>query len=70
MIFSGNGTTGAVHALVSALSLDDDDVTVIVSPHEHHSNLLPWRNLKHCRVIVVAEDPQTGQIDLGDLVRE
>merc|ERR1719342_1443570 len=35
VIFSGNGTTGAVHALVSALSLDDDDVTVIVSPHEH-----------------------------------
>ena len=70
VIFAGNGTTGAVHALVSALDFGpDDDVTVIVSPQEHHSNQLPWRNLPRSRVVVVAEHPHTGQIDLQDLER-
>ena len=70
VIFAGNGTTGAVHALVSALALDaNDDVTVVVSPHEHHSNLLPWRCLPKSQIIAVAENPLTGQIDLEDLVR-
>ena len=66
VIFAGNGCTGAVHKLVSALDIADTNVTVFVSPQEHHSNLLPWRNLPKSTVIRVKETPD-GQIDLNDL---
>ena len=46
----------------------------MASPHEHHSNLLPWRNLEgggiDVRVINLEENPLTGQIDLECLERE
>ena len=44
VIFVGNGTTGAVHHLIHALDLPKPPI-VYVGPHEHHSNLLPWREI-------------------------
>lgn len=44
VIFAGSGCTGAVHKLIHALELSDSPV-VFVGPCEHHSNLLPWREI-------------------------
>jgi len=44
VIFCGNGVTGAVDKLINALNLKDPPV-VFAGPHEHHSNLLPWREI-------------------------
>ncbi|KAL8616794.1 hypothetical protein ACOMHN_017831 [Nucella lapillus] len=44
VIFTGSGTTGAVHKLIHALDLKEPPV-VFVGPHEHHSNLLPWKEI-------------------------
>jgi selenocysteine lyase/cysteine desulfurase len=38
---------------------------VFVGPHEHHSNLLPWRE-SAAEVMAVGEDAD-GQVDLDDL---
>ncbi|CAG7825541.1 unnamed protein product [Allacma fusca] len=47
VIFCGSGATGAVHKLVQALAGDDDKPKPVVftGPYEHHSNLLPWRDI-------------------------
>ena len=49
VIFTGSGSTGAIHTLVDALDLSDEtarkNVVVLVSVFEHHSNLLPWKEL-------------------------
>ena len=44
VIFTGNGVTAAVHKLINALDLKSPPV-VFVGPFEHHSNLLPWREI-------------------------
>ncbi|CAB4061624.1 unnamed protein product [Lepeophtheirus salmonis] len=55
VIFVGSGTTGAVHKLISALNLSPSDPPVVIaSVKEHHSNLLPWREL-NCKVRLVQE---------------
>lgn len=44
VIFSGHGCTGAVHKLIHSLDLVEPPI-VFVGPCEHHSNLLPWREI-------------------------
>ena len=47
VIFVGSGCTGAVHRLINGLNLkkSQKEIVVFVSQQEHHSNLLPWREL-------------------------
>lgn len=58
VIFTGSGATGAIHKLRDALEFRSLDIrtaspVVFVGPHEHHSNLLPWREVgaKVCMLI-------------------
>lgn len=44
VVFVGSGCTGAVSKLVHGLNLEQPPI-VFVSPFEHHSNLLPWREI-------------------------
>ena len=44
----------------------DDRVAVIASEMEHHSNLLPWRDLANSEVFV-AESDAMGRVDVGKL---
>ena len=46
VLFCGSGATGAVHKLLAVLRLPQAPL-VLVGPHEHHSNLLPWREVAH-----------------------
>ena len=66
MIFTGSGTTGAVHKLIKSLKLDSP--TVFVGPNEHHSNLLPWREVGAS--VVNIRPNQHGQADLQHLETE
>ena len=66
VIFTGSGCTGAVHKLINGLKLAAP--TVFVGPHEHHSNLLPWRELGANIVIIKHND--RGQTDLDHLEQE
>jgi selenocysteine lyase/cysteine desulfurase len=47
LLFTGTGSTGAVHTLVDSFGLHNannrKNVVVIVSVFEHHSNILPWQ---------------------------
>lgn len=69
VIFTGNGVTGAVNHLIRAMRLAPNDESipesnrpvVFVSIHEHHSNLLPWRESK-ATVVNIPED-ENGRID-------
>ncbi|XP_074619620.1 uncharacterized protein LOC141878556 [Acropora palmata] len=64
VIFVGNGVTGGVHKLIHALDLKKPPV-VFVGPFEHHSNLLPWKEIG-AKVVWIKQD-LTGQVDLSDL---
>lgn len=64
VIFVGSGCTGAVHKLIDGLQLSEPPV-VFVGASEHHSNLLPWREVAS-EVIRVRED-LNGLLDLGQL---
>ncbi|XP_074620328.1 uncharacterized protein LOC141879105 isoform X3 [Acropora palmata] len=64
VIFVGNGVTGGVHKLIHALDLKKPPV-VFVGPFEHHSNLLPWKEIR-AKVVWIKQD-LTGQVDLSDL---
>ena len=44
VIFTGSGSTGAINKLVQMIKCEESPI-VFVSPHEHHSNILPWREL-------------------------
>ncbi|KAK3737053.1 hypothetical protein QZH41_016676, partial [Actinostola sp. cb2023] len=46
VIFTGSGTTSAIHKLIHALQLQggySNRTVVFVGPFEHHSNILPWK---------------------------
>lgn len=62
IIFTAN-CTDSINLVANTLSLGEND-HVVVSPLEHHSNLLPW--LFRCRVTVLRLD-QKGCIDLDHL---
>ena len=69
VVFAGTGCTGAVHKLIDALGIRDCDqgeVAVVVSEMEHHSNLLPWRDIPAAEV-VVAESDEAGRVDIAKL---
>lgn len=64
VIFVGSGCTGAVHKLINGLNLTEPPV-VFVGANEHHSNLLPWREIA-ARVVRVKED-SNGLLDTAEL---
>jgi len=64
VIFSGSGCTGAVNKLVQALA-DIQGAVVFVGHHEHHSNILPWKEAG-ALIITIRGSPE-GTIDLVDL---
>ncbi|XP_078577250.1 cysteine desulfurase-like [Branchiostoma floridae x Branchiostoma japonicum] len=64
VIFSGNGCTGALTTLVSTMKFTKPPV-IFVGPFEHHSNLLPWRELTP-EVVRIEENSQ-GLLDLKQL---
>lgn len=46
IIFTGNGTTGAINHLVNKINFSKyDKVMLYFTPFEHHSNFLPWREI-------------------------
>ena len=86
VLFAGNGTTGAVRLLIDCLGLkhfsdantDGSSTTkrgrkplIVLGPFEHHSNLLPWRELGGDKFIVktarLTLDGST--VDMKDLER-
>ena len=64
VIFVGSGCTGAVHKLISGLDLQQPP-TVFVGASEHHSNLLPWREI--AAKVVRIQETADGLLDLDDL---
>lgn len=71
VLFTGSGTTAAVHTLVHVLNLpqyfrQDRQVVVYLGPYEHHSNMLPWREAG-CTTIHIKEDAVNGGVDMTDL---
>lgn len=43
ILFTGCGTTGAINHFVNSLNTDDyENVNVLITSYEHHSNYLPW----------------------------
>ena len=77
VLFGGNGVTGVVAMLIDCLNLRclvDESKTmnevrrpvVFVGPHEHHSNLLPWRE-SGCEVITISERSSDGMVNLDEL---
>ncbi|KAL7522026.1 hypothetical protein ACHAWX_006721, partial [Stephanocyclus meneghinianus] len=70
VLFGGNGVTGAVSILIDALNLQsrhEKRPIVFVGPHEHHSNLIPWREAG-CEVVNVPQSAR-GEVDLRALER-
>ncbi|XP_054721621.1 uncharacterized protein LOC129231354 [Uloborus diversus] len=67
IIFTGNGCTSAVNKLIHALNFQLP-VVVFVGPFEHHSNLLPWKEI-NAEVIRIKEDVN-GLVDLKCLENE
>ncbi|KAK6745507.1 hypothetical protein RB195_011932 [Necator americanus] len=65
VIFTGTGSTAAVELLTHLMQ--PENLIVIHSIHEHHSNLLPWRLVAEaCYCVKEADD---GTIDIDDLSR-
>lgn len=63
VIFTGNGTTAAVELLVHLMALDSP--IVVSAIHEHHSNLLPWREIASESFIV--DESDDGRINVEQL---
>ncbi|CAF0758754.1 unnamed protein product [Didymodactylos carnosus] len=60
VIFTGSGTTGAIHRLITVTLSDKentDNIVVMISAFEHHSNILPWKETG----IEVIRIPTTNQ---------
>lgn len=46
VIFVGSGATGAVHKLIHGLGITSSNPPIVFAgPFEHHSNLLPWKEI-------------------------
>jgi selenocysteine lyase/cysteine desulfurase len=58
VVFTGSGATAGLNRLVHLLQAGPQ-VTVIIGPYEHHSNILPWRE-SGATVIELPEGPQGG----------
>ena len=77
VVFAGSGSTAAINKLCLVLGMHlppapgaprEAQPVVLVGPHEHHSNLLPWRE-SSALVVQIPEDPETGSICLKALRR-
>jgi selenocysteine lyase/cysteine desulfurase len=76
VVFAGSGSTAAINKLSMVLGMHlppapgaprEAQPVVLVGPHEHHSNILPWR--ESCALVVqIGEDKTTGSIDQNALV--
>jgi selenocysteine lyase/cysteine desulfurase len=63
ILFEGSGSTCAIHTLISCLNIfgklntniEEEIPVVFVSPYEHHSNILPWREVGAI-VVQIIED--------------
>ena len=66
VIFVGNGCTGAVHKLINGLELREAPI-VFVGANEHHSNLLPWREISAETIRI--EEQSDGLLDIMQLER-
>lgn len=64
VLFAGNGSTSAIYRLVYSLNLPSPPV-VFVGPCEHHSNLLPWKEIGS-KIVRISETKE-GMLDLTDL---
>ena len=67
VLFAGQGSTGAINKMVQILGLHRPHVggegsrpVVFVGPHEHHSNLLPWR--ESCAEVVTIPEDAEGRL--------
>lgn len=72
VLFTGTGCTGAVAKMVEALELHrlpangaSGRPVVFVGPHEHHSNILPWRE-SQAEVVAIPEGTD-GRTDVAAL---
>ena len=73
VLFVGSGSTAAINRVIGILGLKNninniDDAkkcVIFVGPHEHHSNLLPWRETGS--TIVEIKETKEGLFDLNDL---
>jgi len=67
VLFAGQGSTGAINKMVQVLGLhrphagdEGSRPVVFVGPHEHHSNLLPWR--ESCAEVVAIPEDAEGRL--------
>jgi selenocysteine lyase/cysteine desulfurase len=62
--------SSATTASVAANNINSSSTrpVVFVGPHEHHSNLLPWRE-SGCEVVTISERPSDGTLDIDELER-
>lgn len=68
LIFTGSGCTAAINKLVSLLNLSaaigsGKRCVVFISIFEHHSNLLPWREVSGLEVVTIPAS-SGGQLDM------
>ncbi|KAG8181059.1 hypothetical protein JTE90_014772 [Oedothorax gibbosus] len=67
VFFTGNGSTSCVNKLIHMLNLKTP-IVVFVGPFEHHSNLLPWREIS--AKVVRIKETESGLVDLKCLETE
>ena len=47
IIFTGNGSTGSFNHIIRSIDYNNyEKINIIISIYEHHSNFLPWKELK------------------------
>ncbi|XP_059152586.1 uncharacterized protein LOC131938535 [Physella acuta] len=73
VIFCGSGSTAAIHKIIHAMGLKRTVTsmlgpTVFVGPYEHHSNILPWLEIR-ANVIRIGQTSE-GLTDLEHLKSE
>jgi selenocysteine lyase/cysteine desulfurase len=72
LVAASAATATATTASVAANNITNNSSSnrpvVFVGPHEHHSNLLPWRE-SGCEVVTISERPSDGTLDIDELER-
>ena len=67
ILFTGNGTTGAINHLINCIDYSlYDEIYIYLSLYEHYSNHIPWVELNHHNknIIYIPFIVDTGIIDL------
>eukprot|EP00057_Strongylocentrotus_purpuratus_P002769 XP_003725203.1 PREDICTED: uncharacterized protein LOC100890480 [Strongylocentrotus purpuratus] len=68
LIFTGSGSTGAIHKLINVMEMQGErarNTVVLVGPFEHHSNILPWKEIG--AQVVRVQQTIEGLVDLDDI---